>query len=54
VGDSPVDAETARRAGAPFALFTEGIREVPVEDIRHDRAFVDMREMPAIYRALTG
>jgi phosphoglycolate phosphatase len=54
VGDSPVDAETAQRAGVPFALFTEGIRDVPVETIPHDRAFADMREMRAIYGALTG
>jgi phosphoglycolate phosphatase len=54
VGDSPVDGETARRAGVPFALFTEGIRTVPVEEIPHDRAFADMREMPGIYEALAG
>jgi hypothetical protein len=38
----------------PFALFTEGIRTVPVEEIPHDRAFADMREMPGIYEALAG
>ncbi|MGI1661188.1 phosphoglycolate phosphatase [Palleronia sp. KMU-117] len=54
VGDSPVDAETAQRAGVPFALFTEGIREVPVDEIPHDRAFADMRNLPAIYVALTA
>jgi phosphoglycolate phosphatase len=54
VGDSPVDGETAQRAGVPFALFTEGIRDVPVKDIPHDRAFADMREMPGIYAELAG
>ncbi len=54
VGDSPVDSETARRAGVPFALFTEGIREVPLAEIPHDAAFSDMRELPDIYAALTG
>jgi phosphoglycolate phosphatase len=54
VGDSPVDSETARRAGVPFALFTEGIREAPLAEIPHDAAFSDMRELPDIYAALTG
>ncbi len=39
VGDSEVDAETAQRAGVTFALFTEGYRKTPVEDIPHDRQF---------------
>ena len=41
VGDSEVDAETAKRAGVPFLLYTEGIRQNPIEDIPHDRAFDD-------------
>ncbi len=32
-GDSETDAETARRAALPFALFTEGYRNVPVGNI---------------------
>jgi phosphoglycolate phosphatase len=39
VGDSEVDAETATRAGVPFALFTEGYRKTPVEDLPHMLAF---------------
>jgi len=39
VGDSEVDAETAQRAGVTFALFTEGYRKSPAEDIPHDRQF---------------
>jgi phosphoglycolate phosphatase len=48
VGDSDVDAETAQRAGVPFAFFTEGIRTKPVEDIPHDRAFDRFEDLPAI------
>lgn len=33
VGDSEIDAECAHRAGAPFFLFTEGYRKLPVEDL---------------------
>lgn len=39
VGDSEVDAETAKRAGVPFLLFTEGYRKSPVDQIHHDVAF---------------
>lgn len=48
VGDSDVDAETAQRAGVPFAFFTEGIRTKPVEDIPHDRPFDRFGDLPAI------
>ena len=49
VGDSETDAETARRAGVPFVLFTEGIRLAPIEDIPHDVAFDDLSVLPEIY-----
>lgn len=39
VGDSEVDAETAARAGVPFALYTEGYRKTPVSELPHDMAF---------------
>jgi phosphoglycolate phosphatase len=39
VGDSETDAETARRADVPFALYTEGYRKTPVEDLPHDWVF---------------
>lgn len=52
VGDSDVDAATARNAGVPFAFFTEGIRTVAIEDIPHDRAFSDFAELPDICREL--
>jgi phosphoglycolate phosphatase len=47
VGDSEIDAETARRAGVPFALFTEGYRKTPVSEMHHDWHFHD-------YSALRG
>ena len=46
--DSEVDAETAARAGLPFALYTQGYRKGPVADIAHDRAFDDFAELPGI------
>ncbi len=45
VGDSEVDAETAARAGVPFALYTEGYRKVPVEDLTHEFRFSDFAEL---------
>lgn len=44
VGDSEVDAETARNAGARFALFTEGYRKSPVSKIAHDVQFSNWRD----------
>jgi phosphoglycolate phosphatase len=41
VGDSEIDAETARRAVVPFALFSEGYRKIPVDEIHHDWLFDD-------------
>ena len=52
VGDSETDAETARRAGLPFVLFTEGIRVAPVDEIPHDRIFSDFAELPGIVAGL--
>lgn len=48
VGDSEVDAETAKRAGVPFVLYTEGIRTTPVEDIPHQALFSDFMDLPKI------
>lgn len=45
VGDSEVDAETAARAGVPFALYTEGYRKVPVEGLTHEFRFSDFAEL---------
>lgn len=49
VGDSEVDAETAQRAGVTFALFTEGYRKSPVEEIPHDRRFSSWHAFLAVF-----
>ena len=48
VGDSEVDAETAARAGVPFALFTEGYRHAPVDALPHTARFADFADLPGI------
>jgi len=48
VGDSEVDAETAHRAGLPFALFTKGYRRDALDTLPHAHAFDDFAAMPAI------
>ncbi|MEL7013095.1 MAG: HAD-IA family hydrolase [Pseudomonadota bacterium] len=50
VGDSEVDAQTARRASVPFLLFTEGYRKTPVDQIPHDVAFRDYHAFPDLIR----
>lgn len=52
VGDSEVDAETAARAGVPFALYTEGYRKGAVDGIPHARAFADFADLPGIVEDL--
>jgi phosphoglycolate phosphatase len=39
IGDSEVDAETARRAGVAFALFSQGYRKTPVDAMPHRFVF---------------
>jgi phosphoglycolate phosphatase len=48
VGDSEVDAETARAGGVPFLLFTEGYRKVPVAEMPHHAAFDDFAHLPGL------
>jgi len=48
VGDSEVDAETAVRAGVPFALFTEGYRKTPVAELPHRFAFGRFADLPGL------
>jgi phosphoglycolate phosphatase len=48
VGDSEVDAETARRAGVPLLLFTEGYRSTPVSDLSHHAAFSAYADLPGL------
>ncbi len=52
VGDSEVDAETAKRAGVPFVIYAHGIRVSPLEDIPHDVAFEDFTKLDAILAEL--
>jgi phosphoglycolate phosphatase len=47
VGDSEVDAETAKAAATPFALFTEGYRRGPAEAMAADFAFADYAALSA-------
>ncbi|MFQ5439277.1 MAG: phosphoglycolate phosphatase [Paracoccaceae bacterium] len=47
VGDSEIDAETARAAGVPFALFTKGYRKSGIADMPHDLAFSDYSDLSA-------
>lgn len=51
VGDSETDSATARAAGLPFALFTEGYRKAPVAEIAHDQAFDRFEALPALAQA---
>lgn len=53
VGDSETDAATAKAAGLPFLLFTEGYRKTPVEDLLHHAAFSDFAELPALVGELS-
>jgi len=48
VGDSEIDAETAKMAGMPFVLFTQGYRKAALEDIRCHATFNDFNELPAV------
>ncbi|MGI9370375.1 MAG: phosphoglycolate phosphatase, partial [Ruegeria sp.] len=50
VGDSEVDAETARRAEIPFLLFTEGYRKTPVTDMPHTALYDDSADLPDLVR----
>lgn len=52
VGDSEVDAETAHAAGVPLALFTEGYRTTPAQDLRPKLIFDDHRALPRLIRHL--
>jgi phosphoglycolate phosphatase len=51
VGDSEIDAETARRAEVPFALYTQGYRKSPVSELPHDWSFDDFGALQGIVAA---
>ena len=48
VGDSEVDAETAKNADIPFALYTEGYRKSPVTLLPHKWSFSDFASLTDI------
>lgn len=52
VGDSETDADTARAAEVPFALFTEGYRKTPTDGIFHDHRFDRFVELPGIAKTV--
>jgi phosphoglycolate phosphatase len=54
VGDSEVDAKTAMNAGVPFALFTEGYREGPIESLKPTFAFSDYTQLSSVIGGLYG
>ncbi len=51
IGDSEVDARTARAAALPFFLFTEGYLRVPRAEIAPLAEFSDFREVPELISA---
>ena len=48
VGDSEVDVATARAAGVPIALFTQGYRQTSVAGLAPDFDFDNFKNLPAI------
>ena len=52
VGDSEVDAATARTAGVAFALYLGGYLRVPLDEVHHDARFSDWAHLPTVARAL--
>ena len=52
VGDSEVDAETAKRAGVPFVIFEHGIRVSAIEDIPHTARFGAFGDLEAVLDSL--
>lgn len=53
VGDSLVDAETARNAGLPFVLFTQGYLNGPRDQAFPAATFDDFADLPAVVARLT-
>lgn len=46
IGDSEIDEETARRAGVPFAFFTQGYCHVPEDSLQFALRFDDFATLP--------
>lgn len=54
VGDSEVDAETAKNAEATFLLYTEGYRKGPVDQMYHTATFDDFLTLPRLVAAVSA
>ncbi len=54
VGDSEIDAETAARAGVPFALYTMGYRRSEVAALAPAFAFEDWADFPSRVAAFSA
>lgn len=54
VGDSEVDAETAKNAEVPFLLYTEGYRKGPVDQMYHTATFDDFLTLPRLVAAVSA
>lgn len=54
VGDSEVDAETAKAAEIPFALFTEGYRKTAVDQLGAKAIFDNHAALPGLVAHLSG
>ena len=54
VGDSDVDAETAKRANVPFLLYTQGYLKVPVETLQTTATFDDFAVLSALINEVLG
>ena len=50
VGDSEVDAATAKRAQVPFLMFSEGYRKSPLAQIPHTASFDSFAALPDLVR----
>ena len=48
VGDSEVDVATAKAAGVPIALFTQGYRQKPLVELAPDFNFDNFKSLPVI------
>jgi len=50
VGDSETDSATAKAAGVPFILFTEGYRKVRASDLNHQALYCKFSHLPHLVR----
>lgn len=53
VGDSEVDAETAKAARLPFLLYADGYRKAPAESLGARVVFHDFATLPDLIKALS-